>query len=73
MSGEEAVQQIDFRVPGMTCGHCVAAVAEELERVEGVSSVTVDLETKAVRVVGEGVDPTQLWAAVDEAGYTAET
>lgn len=66
------MEQMEFRVPGMTCGHCVTAVTEELEKVDGVSSVSVDLETKAVRVTGERLDRQELWAAVDEAGYEAE-
>lgn len=69
---EDLVEQMEFRVPGMTCGHCVTAVTEELEKVDGVSSVSVDLETKAVRVTGERLDRQELWAAVDEAGYEAE-
>ncbi len=32
-----------FRVHGMTCDHCVSAVTEELNAVEGVSAVTVAL------------------------------
>ena len=54
----------------MTCGHCVAAVTEEVSAIEGVESVEVDLETGAV-VVTAATDPTreQMAAAVDEAGY----
>ena len=32
-----------YRVTGMTCEHCVAAVTEELTALEGVSAVSVDL------------------------------
>jgi copper chaperone len=60
-----------FSVPGMTCGHCVAAVREEVLNVSGVSDVTIDLDSKTVVVNGTGIDPTQVWAAVDEAGYEA--
>lgn len=61
-------------VDGMTCEHCVRAVTEELSRLPGVTSVQVDLQTGAsspVRVDGDlPLDPEQLAAAVDEAGYT---
>ena len=59
-----------WTVTGMTCGHCVAAVTEEVSAIEGVESVEVDLETGAV-VVTAATDPTreQMAAAVDEAGY----
>lgn len=32
-----------FRVIGMTCGHCVSAVSEEVAALDGVSEVGVDL------------------------------
>ena len=59
-----------WTVTGMTCGHCVKAVTEEVSAIEGVESVAVDLETGAVTVEA-ATDPTreQMAAAVDEAGY----
>lgn len=56
-----------FTVPGMSCGHCVSAVTEEVSAVEGVSAVDIDLETKLVTVVGG--DHEAIVAAIDEAGY----
>lgn len=32
-----------FQVTGMTCGHCVSAVSEEVTALDGVSEVRVDL------------------------------
>ena len=62
-----------FAVSGMTCGHCVTAVTEELGKVPGVHSVTVDLVTggpSAVRVVSDTeLAEAQVRAAVEEAGY----
>ena len=59
-----------WTVTGMTCGHCVKAVTEEVSAIEGVESVAVNLETGAVTVTA-AADPTreQMAAAVDEAGY----
>jgi copper chaperone CopZ len=59
-----------WTVTGMTCGHCVKAVTEEVSAIAGVESVEVDLETGAVTVAA-ATDPTreQMAAAVDEAGY----
>ena len=65
------MEELSFTVPGMTCGHCVAAVRGEIEKVPGVRAVTVDLETKAVVVTGTNVHRAAVWAAVDEAGYEA--
>jgi copper chaperone len=62
---------VTYRVPGMHCDHCKAAVSDELSAVEGVKSVDVDLETKLVVVRGERLDEATLRAAIDEAGYEA--
>jgi copper ion binding protein len=39
-------QTLAFTVDGMTCGHCVRAVKELIEEVEGVSNVSVSLDDK---------------------------
>lgn len=63
-----------FGVTGMTCGHCVASVREEIGAIEGVRGVEVDLVaggTSTVRVDADGpLDLAAVRAAVDEAGYT---
>lgn len=56
-------------VPGMTCGHCEAAVKGEVSKVAGVTNVAVDLETKLVTVTGSAVDHAALVSAIDEAGF----
>jgi len=62
-----------YAVAGMTCGHCVSAVTEELTLLPGVQDVSVDLVadgTSSVHVVSEtSLDDSQVRAAVDEAGY----
>jgi len=59
-----------FTVSGMTCGHCVAAVTEEVSKLDHVRSVEVDLATGAVTVQSDGpVDPIVFASAVEEAGY----
>jgi copper chaperone len=57
-------------VIGMTCGHCVAAVTDEVGKIEGVTAVEVDLATGLVSVTSDGpIDDEAFAAAVDEAGY----
>ena len=59
-----------FTVQGMTCGHCVAAVTEEVGRIPGVTAVDVTLETGAVRITSDAeVGTDAVRAAVEEAGY----
>jgi copper chaperone CopZ len=64
----------ELRIEGMTCGHCVRAVTEELTALDGVEVVDVDLHDGGVSVVriastGAASDD-DLAAAIDEAGYT---
>lgn len=64
-----------LKVSGMTCGHCVAHVTEELEDVAGVKDVTVVLDADGVSTVtvlsDVLLDDDALAAAIDEAGdYT---
>jgi copper chaperone len=61
-----------YRVDGMTCDHCRAAVSTEVARVAGVTGVEVDLASKLVRISGDRVDDAAVVAAIDEAGYDAE-
>jgi copper chaperone CopZ len=62
----------DFRVTGMTCGHCEMSVREEVGEVPGVVDIEVSHETGLLRIgSAEGVDEAAVLAAVEEAGYTA--
>ena len=57
-----------YTVSGMTCGHCVSSVTEEVSEVAGVTDVQVDLESGALTVTGDA-DEAAVKAAVEEAGY----
>jgi copper chaperone len=59
-----------FTVRGMTCGHCVSSVTEEVEEIPGVENVDVVLETGAVTVTSsQPLDDAAVRTAVEEAGY----
>ena len=59
-----------YTVVGMTCGHCVSAVTEEVGAVPGVTAVDVDLASGGLTVTGTGpVDEGAVRTAVEEAGY----
>ena len=64
-------QTITYSVPGISCGHCRAAITAEVTTVSGVETVDVDLDTKLVRISGENLDDAALVEAIDEAGYEA--
>lgn len=59
-----------YTVSGMTCGHCVSSVTEEVSEVDGVTDVQVELETGRLVVTGDA-DAGAVTAAVEEAGYSA--
>ena len=60
-----------FTVTGMTCGHCVSSVTEEVSDLPGVTDVAVELESGRVTVTADRELATdEVRAAVEEAGYT---
>lgn len=62
-------EQLTYLVSGMTCGHCEAAVKQEIGSLADISEVDVDLGTKLVRVAGVGLNDEAIRAAIDEAGF----
>ncbi len=59
-----------YVVDGMTCGHCVAAVTEEVGGLPGVTEVAVDLPTGRLTFAATPPVPVaQVREAVEEAGY----
>lgn len=58
-----------YTVDGMTCGHCRAAVLEEVGALGGVDDVDVDLDSGRMAVRGADLDDAAIAAAVVEAGY----
>ena len=63
--------EITYTVSGMSCGHCKAAVEEEVARIQGVAFVNADLDSKLVVVRGDGLEDEAVRGAIDEAGYVA--
>lgn len=61
-----------YQVTGMTCGHCEAAVREEVSKVAGVQGLTVSAATGVLQVESATeLDDADVLAAIDEAGYAA--
>ncbi len=59
-----------YHVQGMTCGHCVGSVTQEISALPGVCDVAVDLPTGQVTVTSDReIGRDEVSAAVDEAGY----
>lgn len=66
------MKSVELQVQGMSCGSCVKQVTQVLRALNGVSEVTVDLQSGRVRVNGDP-DSNALLAALQEAGYPAQT
>lgn len=66
-----------YLVEGMTCSHCVASVTEEVSALDGVESVSVDLQvggaSRIMVVSNRPVPADQVRDAVTEAGYSLVT
>ncbi len=66
-----------YRVSGMTCDHCVAAIDDEVRQLAGVLDVVIDLAPGDITTVTVTSDAPLLLddvrAAVDEAGYDLVT
>ncbi len=62
-------ETVTYRVPGVSCDHCRAAIADEVGSLPGVASVEVDLDAKTVTVTGDRLDEQAILSALDEAGY----
>ncbi|MFB4276419.1 heavy metal translocating P-type ATPase [Nonomuraea sp. MTCD27] len=62
---------VELSIGGMTCASCANRIERKLNKLDGVSA-TVNYATEKAKVTfAEGVDPQQLIAEVEKAGYTA--
>lgn len=63
---------VKLKIDGMTCAGCANAVRRVLSAAPTVTGVTVNLEAGSASVeTSAEVDPAQLVAAVEDAGYEA--
>ena len=70
----EIDRTIELSVDGMTCGHCVMSVTEELTELPGVKNVEVILNSggtsKVTVLTDKALEDSALGDAVSEAGFT---
>ncbi len=57
-----------FNVPGISCGHCKAAIEEEVGQLDDVAEVVVDIDLRTVTITGDAEDAT-IAATLEEIGY----
>ncbi|GAA3850449.1 heavy metal translocating P-type ATPase [Amycolatopsis tucumanensis] len=64
--------EVELAIGGMTCASCAMRIEKKLNKLDGVTA-TVNYATEKAKVTfSEGVEPEQLIAQVEAAGYTAE-
>jgi copper chaperone len=59
-----------FRIPDMSCGHCVAAITQAVQQVDAAARVEADLALHEVHIEAATADAQTLAAAIAAAGYT---
>lgn len=60
-----------YTVSGMTCDHCAGSVTQEVNKIAGVSDVSVDVSAGALTVTSEQpLEEGSVVEAVEEAGYS---
>lgn len=57
-------------IKGMACNHCVKAVRDGLNKIEGVKNVNVDLASGVATVEGDNLKDEVLKEAILDAGYS---
>jgi len=62
---------MDFKVQGLECGHCVAAIEKAVAKFDPTAVVEVEIESGTVRISGL-ITETQARQAIGDAGYQAE-
>jgi copper chaperone len=62
---------LEFKVEGLTCGHCVKAVTEAVHAVAPQANVAVDLKEGLVKIEAKSatIQTEALIKAIEEEGY----
>lgn len=72
MGTGEAMSTNEYKVTGMTCGHCETSIREEVGQIAGIEDIQVSVQTGKLTVTGsDPIDDGKVLAAVEEAGYSA--
>lgn len=69
--GSALSETVTYRVASMQCGHCKAAVENELLDLAEVDAAEADLESNVVTISGRGLNEERLRQAIEDAGYEA--
>lgn len=70
--GVETMANQTLKVNGMTCNHCKANVENNIKKLEFITDVNADLNTKQVILEGENIDIAKVKELIDNLGYSVE-
>ncbi len=71
--GEKTVEKQTFSIPNISCGHCTAAIHNELSELPGISIVEGNVEAKTVTVEwDEPASMDQILYTLKEINYPSE-
>ncbi len=60
---------VSVTVKGMSCEHCVSSVTKALEDVEGISNVSVDLNSAEATFENDGASNEEIQVAIKKIGF----
>jgi len=64
------MEQVEYTVAAMSCGHCVATIERVLREIDGVGDVKVDLDTRSVKLsLSAPATRAQVESVLTEWGY----
>ncbi len=61
--------QKEYKIEGMSCGHCVMAVKKELAKIENLKIDNVEIGSAKVEFDENQTDNQKIIDAIEEAGY----
>ena len=67
------MRNIAITISGMSCGHCLNAVSRALAGLYGIEVRSVRIGWAEVRVPEGEAATTQVYAAIEDAGYKVES
>jgi copper chaperone len=65
-------KQMNLKIAGMSCGHCVARVRKALQEIDGVQVETVEVGSATLRFDPTRTSEAAVVSALGEAGYAVE-
>ena len=65
------MNHILVKINGMNCNHCKMSVEKALSKIDGIESVSVDLQTGEADIFGNP-DVDEILSEIDNLGYSTE-